>query len=226
MIFSTAKKAMILVVAAGMMLAGCSTTDPYTGERQTSNTTRGAVIGGLLGAAVGALTNTSSGEQAARNALIGAGVGALAGGGVGAYMDRQEARLRERLARTGVGIRRVGNTIELVMPGNITFNTDQSAIRSNFYPVLDDVALVLDEFDSTYVIVEGHTDSTGSDQYNQTLSQERANSVASYMISRQIMPQRLIVRGFGESQPIASNATPQGREQNRRVEIRIEPLTR
>ncbi len=224
MISRLTTKVLVAISAAALLLGAC-TTDPYTGERQISRTAIGAGVGALGGAAIGALTNTSSGKQAARNALIGAGVGALAGGGVGAYMDRQEAQLRQRLAQTGVGIRRVGDSIELVMPGNITFDTDVSAIKSNFYPVLDDVALVLNEFDKTYVLVEGHTDSTGSDSYNQRLSEERAGSVAQYFINRRIMAQRLIVDGYGESRPIASNSTPSGREQNRRVEIRIEPFT-
>ncbi|MFP3943934.1 MAG: OmpA family protein [Alphaproteobacteria bacterium] len=218
-------KHVIALLAAAAVLIGCTTTDPYTRESKTSHTTRGAIFGALGGAAIGALTNTSSGKQAAKNALIGAGVGALAGGAVGAYMDRQEAKLRERLEGTGVGIRRTGDTIQLVMPGNITFATDSADISSGFYPVLDDVALVLQEFDKSYVEVEGHTDSTGSDQYNQELSQRRANSVANYMVSREVMPGRLIVRGYGESQPIADNSTATGRRQNRRVEIEISPYT-
>ncbi len=226
MIAGFAKKGLVLAMAGTMMLGACTTTDPYTREERTSHTTRGAIGGAIVGGIIGALTNTSSGKQAARNALIGAGIGALAGGGVGAYMDRQEARLRERLEGTGVGIRRDGDFIELVMPGNITFATDQASIRASFYPVLDDVSLVLDEFEQTYILVDGHTDSTGSADYNQRLSEERAGSVAQYMISREIMPERLIVRGYGETRPIASNDTPQGRQQNRRVEIRIEPLTR
>lgn len=223
--FSRLTRGLAALTASVLVLAACTTYDPYTRDEQTAHATRGAVIGGLAGAAIGALTNTSSGEQAAKNALIGAGIGALGGAGVGAYMDRQERQLRERLDETGVRVRRVGDSIELIMPGNVTFETDQAAIQSRFYPVLDDVALVLDEFDKSYVTVIGHTDSTGSDQYNQRLSQERANSVASFLINEGVMPERLIVRGRGESQPIASNATPAGREQNRRVEIQIEPFT-
>lgn len=218
-------KHVIAVLAAAVMLIGCTTTDPYTRETKTSHTTRGAIFGALGGAAIGALTNTSSGKQAAKNALIGAGVGALAGGAVGAYMDSQEKKLRERLEGTGVGIRRTGDTIQLIMPGNITFATDSSDISSGFYPVLDDVALVLNEFNKSYVQVEGHTDSTGSDDYNQQLSQRRANSVANYLVSREVLPGRLIVRGYGESEPIADNSTSHGRRENRRVEIEISPYT-
>lgn len=218
-------KHVIALLAAATVLIGCTTTDPYTRETKTSHTTRGAIFGALGGAAIGALTNTSSGKQAAKNALIGAGIGALAGGAVGAYMDDQERKLRERLDGTGVGIRRTGDTIQLIMPGNITFATDSSDISSGFYPVLDDVALVLNEFDKSYVEVEGHTDATGSDEYNQELSQRRANSVANYLVSREVIPGRLIVRGYGETQPIADNSTPTGRRENRRVQIEISPYT-
>ncbi len=218
------KKVGILMVGAAFALAAC-TTDPYTGEEKASNTAKGAGIGALAGAAIGALTNTSSGKQAGRNALIGAGIGALAGGAVGAYMDRQEAKLRERLQGTGVSVTRVGDNIILNMPGNITFDTNQSAIKSNFYDVLNSVALVLNEFNKSYVDVQGHTDSTGSDEYNLALSERRANSVAQYLGSQQVMSQRLIVQGFGETRPVADNNTMAGREANRRVEIQISPFT-
>ncbi len=225
MISRFAIKALALVCAASFALAACTTQDAYTREEKTNRATRGAIIGALGGAAIGALTNTSSGKQAARNALIGAGIGALAGGGVGAYMDRQERRLRERLDETGVGIRRVGDTIELVMPGDITFATNQSAIDADFYPVLDDVALVLNEFDKSYVSVEGHTDTTGSREYNQQLSQERANSVARYLINRRVMPERLIVTGFGEDRLAVPTGDGVSERANRRAVIRIEPYT-
>jgi len=219
------KKLLGLFLGATLMLAGCTTTDPYTGEQKTNKTTKGAALGALGGAIVGALTNTSSGKQAARNALIGAGIGALAGGSIGFYMDQQEKKLRERLAGTGVGVTRNGDSILLNMPGNITFATDSADVNGNFYRVLDDVSLVLNEFEKTYINVDGHTDSTGSDSYNMTLSQQRAGSVSQYLVSRQVMGQRLIVNGYGENAPIADNSTPQGRQQNRRVEIQISPLT-
>jgi len=219
------KKLVIAMIGASLALSACTTYDPYTREEKTSKATKGAIFGALGGAVVGALTNTSSGKQAARNAMIGAGIGALAGGGVGLYMDKQEEKLRARLDETGVSVTRVGDSIILNMPGNVTFATDSSNINSSFYNVLDDVALVLNEFDQTFVGVDGHTDSTGSDQYNLDLSNRRASSVASYLISEQVMGQRLIVNGFGESRPIADNSTPSGRAQNRRVEIQISPLT-
>jgi len=219
------KKLIAVGLASAFLLGGCSTYDAYTGEKKTSRATKGAVLGALGGAAIGALTNTSKGSEAATNALIGAGIGALAGGAVGGYMDRQEAQLRQRLAGTGVGITRVGDTIRLNMPGNVTFATDSYDVNASFYPVLSDVAVVLEEFNKSYVNVDGHTDSTGSDQYNLNLSQQRANSVAQFLVSQGIMPGRLIVQGYGESRPIADNATPSGRELNRRVEIQINPYT-
>ena len=221
-------KKLTACVLAGAVLfgaSGCTTLDPYTQQSKTSNATKGALGGALAGAVIGALTNTSSGEQAAKNAMIGAGIGALAGGSVGYYMDQQEAKLRAQLEGTGVSVTRVGDNIILNMPGNVTFATDSSNINGQFYSVLNSVTLVLNEFNKTYVNVAGHTDSTGSDEYNMSLSQARANSVAQYFASQQVLSQRLIVQGFGESRPISDNSTDMGRQQNRRVEIQLSPLT-
>jgi outer membrane protein OmpA-like peptidoglycan-associated protein len=213
------------VLAIGALALGACTTDPYTGERKMSNTGSGAAIGAVAGAAIGALTNTSHGNQAAKNALIGAGVGALAGGGVGYYMDQQEKQLREQLRGTGVGVTRVGDNIILNMPGNITFASNSSDINGGFYSTLNSVGLVLKKYEKTVVEVTGHTDSVGSDEYNIGLSQRRANSVASYLIAQGLLAQRFIVQGMGKSQPIASNNTADGRQANRRVEIKLSPLT-
>src|SRR5262245_10829593 len=161
-------------------LAAC-TTDPFTGERVLSNTAKGAMIGTAAGAAGGAAIGALSGRHAAKGALIGAGVGALAGTAVGAYMDHQEAKLREQLAGTGVSVTRDGDNLILNMPGNVTFGTSQSAIQPSFYPVLNSVSLVLKEYPKTIVEVLGHTDSTGSDQLNLSLSKDRASSVGSYL---------------------------------------------
>ena len=203
------------------VLAGC-TTDPFTGERQISKTAIGGVAGAATGAAIGAIADK---ENRGRGAAIGAGAGVLAGGAVGAYMDYQEKKLRERLQGTGVSVKRQEDDIFLIMPGNLTFATDRAEIRSDFYDVLDSVVLVLNEYKKTLIEVTGHTDSTGSDAHNQKLSLDRANSVASYFRSRQVMPQRLVTEGFGERFPIASNDTADGRQTNRRVELRLIPLT-
>lgn len=204
------------------VLAGC-TTDPFTGERQISKTAIGGAIGAATGAAIGAIADK---ENRGRGAAIGAGVGVLAGGAVGAYMDYQEKKLRERLAGTGVSVKRVGNDIYLNMPGNLTFATDHAEIRGDFYDVLNSVVLVLNEYDKTLIEITGHTDSTGSDAHNQQLSEARARSVAAYFKAQQVVPERLITEGFGERFPIASNDSEDGRQQNRRVELRLVPLTR
>jgi outer membrane protein OmpA-like peptidoglycan-associated protein len=151
-------------------------------------------------------------------------VGALAGGAVGAYQDRQEAALRRELAGSGVDVVRQGDNITLNMPGNITFAFDSANLQPQFRPVLDNVAQTLNEYNQTVIEVAGHTDSVGTDAYNQTLSVQRANSVAGYLSSRGVAQQRMIVTGAGETRPIASNDTEAGRAQNRRVEITIVPM--
>jgi outer membrane protein OmpA-like peptidoglycan-associated protein len=204
-----------------LWLAAC-TTDPYTGEKRVSRTAIGAGAGALAGAGVGALVG---GKNRGKAAAIGAGIGALSGGAVGAYMDHQASKLREELARTGVSVTKVGNNIILNMPGNVTFATDQSEVQSSFYPVLNSVAKVLKEYEKTMVHVTGHTDSTGGYEYNLQLSQKRANSVSSYLAAQGVQPVRLQTQGLGPDRPVAANDTPDGRSQNRRVEITLEPIT-
>lgn len=215
-------KTKILAAAMAASLAAACTTDPYTGEQKVSNTAGGAAIGAGLGALAGIALG---GGNDRRNALIGAGVGALAGGAIGATMDNQEAELRRQLQGTGVSVTRSGDRIILNMPSDITFNVDQDAIMPGFYPVLNSVGLVLQRYRNTLVDVAGHTDSTGSDSYNYGLSQRRALSVANYLGAQGVDPRRFAVNGYGETQPITSNATEQGRAQNRRVEIYLSPLT-
>lgn len=216
------KRIATLIVASAFALTACTSADPYTGEQGTNNTTIGAGLGALAGGVAGALIG---GGDWRKRALIGAGVGALAGGGIGYYMDQQEAKLRQRLQSTGVSVTRVGNDIILNMPGNITFASGSADINANFYEVLNSVGLVLEEYDKSLVDVYGHTDSDGSAQFNQSLSERRAQSVARYLTTRGILGDRFFVRGLGEGQPIASNSTAAGKSQNRRVEIRIAPLT-
>jgi outer membrane protein OmpA-like peptidoglycan-associated protein len=219
------RKIVAAVISAAFLLGACQTQDPYTGEQKTSHATRGAIIGGLLGAGVGALTNTSSGKQAARNALIGAGIGALAGGAIGGYMDQQEAELRQRLRAAGVSVRRQGNNIVLEMASDVTFPVDGDQVNPQFYQTLAAVGEVLAEYNRTTIEVSGHTDSTGQASYNQDLSYRRANAVAYILAQNGVMPQRMYVIGLGETRPIATNATPAVRARNRRVEIQIIPLT-
>jgi outer membrane protein OmpA-like peptidoglycan-associated protein len=207
-------------IAAGLIftLAGCTTVNPYTEEQQTSKAAIGAGTGALAGALIGAMT----GDR--KKALKGAVLGAAAGGGVGYYMDVQESKLRQRLRGTGVSVSRVGNDLVLNMPGNVTFRTDSSNINAGFYEVLDSVAIILKEYSDTTVTVVGHTDSVGDANYNQGLSEQRAQSVAGYLRSQGVVSQRLRVMGYGEQAPVASNSTKQGRAQNRRVEIILTPI--
>jgi outer membrane protein OmpA-like peptidoglycan-associated protein len=195
-------------------ITACTTTDPYTGEEKVRKSVKygaaGAVVCGLIGA--------TRNSQSARNAAAGC---AAIGAGVGAYMDHQEKELREELAGTGVRVVRDGDQIQLIMPSNITFNTDEYLIKNEFYATLDSVGKVLYKYKDTQLEVIGHTDSTGRDDYNMTLSQQRANSVASYLENRGIPGNRLATLGMGENQPIANNDTATGRAQNRRVELYV-----
>ena len=217
------KAALVLVIAAGLA-AGCQTTDPYTGETKTTSATYGALIGAGAGAAVGMISGRDA-KQRRQRALIGAGVGALAGGAVGAYMDKQEDELRKVMRDSGVTVTRKGDDIILNMPGNITFRTDSADLNSQFYKVLDGVAQVAKKYDKTIIEVAGHTDSTGTAEYNRQLSQRRASSVADYLSTRGVAQVRIMTAAGGEDHPIASNATEQGRAANRRVEVTLSPLT-
>lgn len=207
-------KKFVALAAISTVMASCTTTDPYTGEERTSRAVQfgaiGTVVCGLIGAA-------ESGKRA-RNAA--AGCGAI-GVGVGAYMDAQESELREELASTGVRVERNGDRLDLVMPGNITFETDEYRVKPEFYPVLDSVARVLAKYEDTTMQVYGHTDSTGDSSYNYQLSDRRATSVSNYLASQGISQSRLLAQGLGPDQPIASNSSASGRALNRRVELQI-----
>lgn len=207
-----------------LVLPACSTINPYTGEKETAKATTGSAIGGVAGAILGAAT-ASKGHRA-QNALIGGAIGAIAGGGAGYYMDVQEAKLRQKLEGTGVRVAREGNDLRLIMPGDVTFETNSANLDSEFFKVLDSVALVLTEYKSTLVTVAGYTDSTGSAQYNQKLSEKRATTVALYLNSRGVQQERLAAIGHGENNPVADNRTAEGRSKNRRVEITLDPITK
>ncbi|MGQ7959488.1 OmpA family protein [Pseudomonas sp. SP16.1] len=212
-----------LIAASAVMalLAGC-TTNPYTGEREAGKAGIYGGIGAVAGAAIGAAT--SSKKDRAKGALIGAAVGGAAGGGYGYYVDTQEAKLRQTLQGTGVQVQRNGDDLKLIMPGNITFASNSADISSSFYPTLNSLVLVFKEFDKNGVNIVGHTDSTGSLELNQNLSNRRALSVANYLSANGVPGQRISSYGAGPSQPIASNANEAGRAQNRRVEINLRPL--
>lgn len=203
--------------ASALMLAGCAN-DGY-------HTAQGAGIGAAGGAAAGAAIGAITGGNIARSALIGAGVGVLAGGAVGAYMDAQEEALRRDVAGTDVSVTRDGDTLLLTMPSSVTFDVDSATLSPTMQTTLADVATTLRENPRTIIEVHGHTDSTGSAEYNQELSERRARAVVDALRGRGIMSERLYWRGHGETAPVASNDTPAGRERNRRVELRVIPHT-
>ena len=220
------KQLRIITIVTGFTVftGACTVLDPYTREEKTASATKGALIGAGVGAVVGLITGDDAVERRQR-ALIGAGVGALAGGAVGVYMDKQEAELRAELDSTGVSVTRVGDNITLNMPGNITFATNSSDLNPAFFDVLGSVGKVLGKYEKTIVEVAGHTDSDGSTQYNQSLSERRASAVASYLRSRGILGDRMITVGQGETRPVADNSTAAGKQANRRVELTLVPIT-
>ena len=221
---NTSRTITLTLAVFAVFVSGCETLDAYTRESETSKATKGALIGAAAGAVVGLISGDDAVERRQR-ALIGAGVGALTGGAIGVYMDKQEAKLRAELEGTGVSVARIGDNITLNMPGNVTFATDSSDLSPAFFDVLNSVGKVLGEYNKTVVEVAGHTDSTGADAYNQSLSERRAASVATYLQGRNVMSQRLITVGMGEARPVADNTTADGRQANRRVEITMVPVT-
>lgn len=208
------KKSLICSVLAVSMLSACAI-DPYTGESKVSKTAWGTGIGTAAGAGIGALAGGKKG------ALIGAGVGALAGAATGGYMDIQARKLRQELVGTGVQVKEVDGRVYLIMPGNITFDTNEAVIKPGFQPVLNSIAKVIKEYNKTMVQVYGYTDNTGSAATNNALSLRRATAVSNYLRLQGIDGNRIITDGLGSANPIASNATASGREQNRRVEIAL-----
>lgn len=217
----TIKLTMAATVGA-LTLTAC-VTDPETGERRISK----AAIGGVGGALGGYLLGDLIGGRSDRTEkIVGAGIGAVAGAGVGYYMDQQEKKLRERTAGTGIDVERQGDQLVLNMPGDVTFDYNSAVVKSQFRAALDNVASTLAEYPSTYIDVYGHTDSTGSDAYNQGLSERRASSVADYLAGRGIQRARMATLGYGESQlKCAPERSEADYQCNRRVEIRIAPVT-
>ena len=207
------------IVSGALAVSGC-TTNPYTGEREAGKSGIGAGIGSLVGAGIVALS--SSKKDRGKGALIGAAAGAAVGGGIGYYMDVQEAKLREKMQGTGVSVTRSGDNIILNMPNNVTFDSSSANLKPAGANTLTGVAMVLKEYNKTAVNVLGFTDSTGSQDLNMRLSQQRADSVASALITQGVAANSIRTQGMGPSNPIASTA--EGKAQNRRVEITLSPV--
>ncbi len=212
-----------VVTTLCIALSAC-TTNPTTGEREANKTAYGAAIGAAVGALIGVATGDDADERR-KHALIGAGVGVLAGTAVGAYMDAQEEKLRRELAESDVRVDRMEDDIVLSMPGGITFDVNQAELKPAFYNTLSQVASVLTEYDQTLVDINGHTDSTGAADYNQGLSERRALSVANYLAAQGVSQTRVSSAGYGSDYPVADNASADGRQKNRRVELVLKPLT-
>ena len=214
-------KLLVAAASIGLVTTAACTTDPVTGQRQISK----AAIGGIGGALGGYLLGDLVGGRRDRTEkIIGAGIGGIAGAGIGAYMDKQERDLRARTAGTDVQVTRQGDDLLLNIPSGVNFAYNSATVQPQFQQTLDEVAGVLGEYNQTYIDVYGHTDSTGSDAYNQDLSERRAQSVANYLSTRGVTLARIGTRGFGETQPVASNETEEGRAANRRVEIKVVPV--
>ena len=217
------RKPLLVVSLAALVATGACTTNPETGQRGISRAALGGIGGALGGYLLGDLVG---GRRDRTEKIIGAGLGGLAGAGIGAYMDRQERELRARTAGTDVRVTRQGDELVLNIPSGITFAYDSATVQPGFQRTLDQVAATLAEYNQTYVDVLGHTDSTGSDQYNAGLSERRATSVADYLAGRGVQAARIATRGYGEAEPIADNASDAGRAANRRVEIKLVPINR
>ncbi len=205
------------------LVSGCASQNPYDnqGSSGVSKTAKYGGLGALAGAVAGAAINH---DDRGKGALIGAAVAGAAGAGYGYYVDKQEAELRRSMQGTGVQVERQGDTLQLIMPGNITFATDSADIASSFYSPLNNLAASFRQYNQNSIEVVGHTDSTGNHAYNMSLSQRRAQSVANYLMAQGVDASRVSTRGAGPDQPVASNATVEGRAQNRRVEVTLRPL--
>ncbi|OYU14881.1 MAG: hypothetical protein CFE37_08305 [Alphaproteobacteria bacterium PA4] len=214
-------RAIIAIIVTSLTLTAC-VTDPETGKQTLSKGGGGALAGAGAGALLGAILG---GRDNRAEVLIGTAVGAIAGGAVGSYMDKQERELRARTANTGIEVERQGDEINLKLPSGISFDFNSATVKPEFRPALDQVAQTLASYQSTFIDVSGHTDSIGSDAVNQRLSEQRAAAVADYLQYQGVNRARVATRGYGKQFPIASNDTEAGRAQNRRVEIKLSPVT-
>ncbi|MBF0100202.1 MAG: OmpA family protein [Desulfobacterales bacterium] len=216
------KKCVFIFVGIFFLTTGCATA-PQT------NTGKGALYGTAAGAAAGALAGQIIGKDTKATligAAIGAAIGGASGAGVGNMMDRQEQQYRQALAASeAAAVQRQGNMLAIVFKGDVTFDTNSTFVRPGLLSEVDRIAQIMVQYPQTVIRVEGHTDSIGSEQYNQQLSERRAESVKNLLIQRGVNPYNIMAIGYGKTLPVASNATPEGRQRNRRVEIKVAPST-
>lgn len=218
------KKSRLIVssfAVLSLVTVSACVTDPNTGERKVSRTAIGGGAGALAGLLLGGLIGGGTGR------IVGAGIGGIAGAAVGYTMDKQIKELKESTAGSGVDISEAdnGQSILVNLPEGVTFDVGSYTLKPQFRTTLDQISDSLKQYPDSLIDVYGHTDSTGSDAFNQTLSENRARTVASYLATRGVSSARIRSQGFGETMPVADNATEEGRRQNRRVEIKIVPIT-
>lgn len=221
----SSRTTLLVVFLTAFGLVACAT-DEYGRKRPMTDAQRGAIIGAASGAVLGGLANKSNRKK---GALIGAVGGGLAGTAVGAYMDKQKQDLEKVLAaERNAGAIQVeeltGDILRVTMTDQTAFEFDSAQIKSGFNSTMDKIANVVNRYGKTHLTIVGHTDNAGSDQYNQSLSERRAQSVAQYFANTGVIPERVTAEGKGEKAPRASNNTPEGRRLNRRVEVYIEPI--
>ncbi|MFA7584856.1 MAG: OmpA family protein [Novosphingobium sp.] len=207
--------------AIALLSTTACVTDPNTGERKVSRTAMGGVGGAALGYLLGGVIGGKTGR------IVGAGIGGVAGGVIGYKMDQQIRELKEQTAGSGVDVSETpdGQAILVNLPDGVTFAVDSTTINRSFQATLDQVANSLIRYPDSLIDVYGHTDSTGAEGYNQALSERRAKAVADYLAMRGVPAARIRHQGFGEQYPVADNTTPEGRSRNRRVEIKITPIS-
>jgi len=218
------KKSRLLIssfAALSLVTVSACVTDPNTGERKVSRTAIGGGAGALAGLLIGGLIGGGTGR------ILGAGIGGIAGGAIGYTMDKQIKELKESTAGSGVDITPTdnGQAILVNLPEGVTFDVGSYTLRPEFRATLDQIAQSMNQYPNSLIDVYGHTDSTGSDAYNQTLSENRASTVANYLTMRGVSATRIRSQGYGETMPVADNMTDDGRRRNRRVEIKIVPIS-
>ncbi|MEN8116831.1 MAG: OmpA family protein [Bacteroidota bacterium] len=201
-------KLISIILSVVIILSGCS----------ASKTLKGGAIGAGAGGLIGGIIGKKS-DNTAKGAIIGAMIGGTAGALIGRYMDKQAEELEKDLE--GATIERVGEGIKITFDSGILFGFDSYTLNSQSETNLGKLALTLNKYEDTEILIEGHTDNVGDDSYNEQLSEKRANSVSEFLGLEEVAKERLITTAYGESQPVAENSTEEGRRLNRRVEVAI-----